>query len=204
MVVLSSGAEAVISRSKNTIEKIRPKKSYRIDEIDAPLRKFRTKREAKIIAKLQGLIPVPALSENALDLDSMTLSMSYVDGEKLRDALTSRNAGRMMSELGPHVAVMHDADIIHGDLTTSNIILEGRTRRLVLIDFGLSFFSQKIEDKAVDIHLFRRALESKHPAFFEKAFSAFCKSYEAASNNGSSVLKRLEQVEMRGRYKHKQ
>ncbi|MFW6231126.1 MAG: hypothetical protein ACOC32_03830, partial [Nanoarchaeota archaeon] len=103
-----------------------------------------------------------------------------------------------------HVAVMHDADIIHGDLTTSNIILEGRTRRLVLIDFGLSFFSQKIEDKAVDIHLFRRALESKHPAFFEKAFSAFCKSYEAASNNGSSVLKRLEQVEMRGRYKHKQ
>ena len=105
----------------------------------------------------------------------------------------------LANEIGVKLAKLHDSDIIHGDLTTSNMILD---KEIVFIDFGLSFHSNKIEDKAVDIHLFKQALESKHFKVKEKALEEFLKGYKK-SKDYAEIMKRLEQVELRGRYKHK-
>ena len=94
---------------------------------------------------------------------------------------------------------IHDLDIVHGDLTTSNMIL--KDNKIVLIDFGLAQFSSKVEDKAVDLHLFKQALESRHSQVWEKAFTQFLSGYQPA--NKKEELSRLEKVEKRGRNKQK-
>ena len=76
-------------------------------------------------------------------------------------------------------------------------------KEIYFIDFGLSYFSHKIEDKAVDLHLLKQALESKHYKVWEKCFKAALKAYKKESEDTKEVLKRLETVEKRGRYKSK-
>ena len=101
---------------------------------------------------------------------------------------------------------MHNNGIIHGDLTTSNIILgknsEGVfSRKVFFIDFGLSFFSEKAEDKAVDLHLLKEGLESRHYKVWEECFKCAIDAYRKEAKNSSETLKRLEAVEKRGRYR---
>jgi len=103
-------------------------------------------------------------------------------------------------ELGKKIGILHSNNIIHGDLTTSNMILDNEIK---FIDFGLSFFSTKEEDKAVDLHLLRQALESKHHDIWEKCFEAALKGYKKSYPEHSIVLNRLQKVEARGRNKHK-
>ena len=95
---------------------------------------------------------------------------------------------------------MHNNNIIHGDLTTSNMILN---KEVFFIDFGLSFFSEKIEDKAVDLHLLKEALESKHSNIWERSYKAALDSYFKKAVDGRQVLERIKIVEKRGRYKGK-
>jgi len=192
MKKIGSGAEAVVYKDKNQVIKIRPKKGYRISEIDSELRKFRTRREAKVIEKLP--VPGPKL----IDCDRKEkLVMSYIKGNKVRDILD--NQPKLARDIGHKLSLMHDADIIHGDLTTSNMIFD---KELKFIDFGLSFFSSRIEDKAVDIHLFKQALESKHFRIEKTAYKEFLKGYKRARDY-ELIISRLEEVEGRGRYKGK-
>lgn len=204
MKFISMGAEAEIYLRKDTITKKRPKKLYRISEIDLPLRKFRTRREAKIMQKLCAIgISAPKLIN--VDDVSMSIEMSNVSGAKLRDCLNMKNNKKLCFDLGRIIAQMHNNGIMHGDLTTSNMILHstGKSSTIFLIDFGLSFFSTKAEDKAVDIHLFRRALESKHQELWDQGFNRFCKGYSFVSFAKDEVFERLEKVESRGRNKTK-
>ena len=76
-------------------------------------------------------------------------------------------------------------------------------KEIFFIDFGLSFFSRKIEDKAVDLHLLKEALESKHSKIWEKCYKAALGSYAEKAVDGKDVLERIKIVEKRGRYKHK-
>ena len=76
-------------------------------------------------------------------------------------------------------------------------------KEVYFIDFGLSFFSQKAEDKAVDLHLLKEALESKHCKIWEDCFKSAISAYKKAANSGNETLKRLEIVEKRGRYRAK-
>ena len=178
--------------------KDRVKKGYRLPEIDNKLRKFRTKREAKVLRKLDELkFPAPRLIETD---DKEKIEMDLVEGAKVRDILEKSDYHALCSEIGAKVAILHNAGIIHGDLTTSNMILE---KEIKFIDFGLSFFSEKIEDKAVDLHLLKEALESKHSKIWEECYKTALESYEKKAANGKVILKRLEEVEKRGRYKHK-
>ncbi|MBU4493256.1 MAG: Kae1-associated serine/threonine protein kinase, partial [Nanoarchaeota archaeon] len=119
---------------------------------------------------------------------------------KLRDALNNTNCVKLCKELGKKIAILHNNNIIHGDLTTSNMILNNE---IYFIDFGLSFFSDKTEDKAVDIHLLRQALESKHHEIFKNAFKAVLSGYKIKNPDYNIIIKRLEKVEARGRYKGK-
>jgi Kae1-associated kinase Bud32 len=125
--------------------------------------------------------------------------MPFVEGNKLSESLDDlRNWKEVCQTIGRNIAKLHDADIIHGDLTTSNMIL--REGEVIFIDFGLGFQNGRIEDKAVDLYLIKEALEAKHFKRFEEYFAAVLEGYKL-SKSWKEVLKRLEKVEKRGRYK---
>ena len=200
MNLLAQGAESKIFLDKDRVIKERFVKTYRIKEIDNRLRKSRTNREAKVLEKLQELnFPVPKLI-NTNEKD--TLKISYIEGKLLKTIL-EKNPPKLSREIGQKIAILHNNNIIHGDLTTSNMILDKEKNEIYFIDFGLSFFSTKIEDRAVDLHLLKEALESKHSQIWEKCYKAALEGYKTKAINAHEVLKRLEVVEMRGRYKHK-
>ena len=103
--------------------------------------------------------------------------------------------------MGKQIAILHFNNIIHNDLTTSNMIL--RDKKLYFIDFGLSFISTKTEDKAVDLKLLKQALESKHYTISNTSFNHVLKGYKFIPKQYQEVINRLKQVEKRGRYKRK-
>lgn len=198
MEKIAQGAEAVIYKNEDEIVKDRLTKGYRHPSLDNSLRKFRTRREAKVLDKLKELnFPAPIL--NRMCDKEMRINMEFIEGNKLRDVL--HNDHELFSaEIGKKLALLHANDLIHGDLTTSNMILSNNN--IKFIDFGLSFFSNKVEDKAVDIHLLRQALESKHYLIWESCFQTVIDSYKEHYPEANLVLTRLEQVEKRGRNKH--
>ena len=193
MKEISRGAEAVIYQDKDRIVKHRIPKGYRIKEIDETLRKKRTRAEVKILERLS--IPHPKLI--SFDEKDAKIVMEYIDGDKLRDVLKVSHS----KKIGEYVAKMHNQGIIHGDLTTSNMI--EKDKEIYFIDFGLSFFSEKFEDKAVDIHLLKEALDSKHYKVANKAFKEILSSYKKHANDSKEIIERLHVVEERGRNKHK-
>ena len=168
------------------------------------MRKRRTRSEAKIISKVSLVIDVPKIKK----VSETKIEMDFISGKRLSDYLdemSEKKALNVCKIIGRNVAALHDIDIIHGDLTTSNMIFKDKNKKenkVYFIDFGLSFHSHRIEDKAVDLHLLRQALESKHFKKWNKYFKAVISGYRK-SKNYASVLKQLEKVEMRGRYKRK-
>jgi|TARA_Y100000310_G_scaffold345404_1_gene464587 TP53 regulating kinase-like protein len=196
--LIAQGAESKLFLDKNKIIKNRFKKKYRIAEIDNRLRKSRTKREAKVLQKLESIgFTSPKLINSD---DKENLEIEFIKGTLMKDILEKKNYVKLGAEIGEKVAILHNNNIIHGDLTTSNMILD---KKIYLFDYGLSFFSHKIEDRAVDLHLLKEALESKHHKIWVKCYKAVLDHYEDKANNGKEVLKRLKVVESRGRYKKK-
>lgn len=195
--VLARGAEAIVSKVNDKIVKVRPKKSYRIDVLDNKLRKLRTRHEARLLDRLKERgIPCPLLLSS--DEDEATLEMSFIEGEKLRDVLNDNVV--LAGEMGRIVGLLHKYDVIHADLTTSNFVFDGK---LHIIDFGLSFVSLRIEDKAVDLHLLDRALESRHHSVYPEVFKLAVKGYEETNPFAGEVLAHLKKVQLRGRNKRK-
>ena len=193
MKEIARGAESVIYEEKGTIVKDRVRKSYRIKELDDELRKQRTKKEASLLEKVP--IPHPKLISSD---GKEKIVMEKINGEKLREVLDKKpELARRICEI---VAELHNHNIIHGDLTTSNMILNEKDE-IIFIDFGLSVHSDKIEDKAVDIHLFKQALDSKHFKVYDEALKYFHEGYRKA-NQYDEIMQRLKEVELRGRYKH--
>jgi TP53 regulating kinase-like protein len=196
--LIAQGAESKLFLVKDNVIKNRFKKNYRIKEIDEKLRKFRTKREAKVLQKLEAInFPSPKLIEND---EKENLEIEYIKGKLLKDILEKNNYVELSKEIGEKIAILHNNNIIHGDLTTSNMVFN---KKVYFIDYGLSLFSHKIEDRAVDLHLLKEALESKHYKIWEKCYKAVLEVYEKKAVNGKEVLKRLKVVESRGRYNRK-
>jgi TP53 regulating kinase and related kinases len=118
-------------------------------------------------------------------------------------ALKSRDvdavaAEGIMKQIGEAIAKMHDGGLVHGDLTTSNMLLEEGSKKLVIIDFGLAFNSTNPEDKAVDLHVCERALNSAH-SDREGLFKTVLEAYKKASKNHCPVFNRFAEVRLRGR-----
>ncbi|MBD3259028.1 Kae1-associated serine/threonine protein kinase [Candidatus Woesearchaeota archaeon] len=203
MEIIGRGAEAIIRKEKKNdadiVVKRRIKKSYRIDEIDEELRKLRTRKEAKVLDAINQVIPSPKLLK--VDEKENLIEMEFIDGQKIRDVFEKEDYIALSKQVGMQIAKIHKKNLIHGDLTTSNFIL--KDDRIYFIDFGLSFHSTKVEDKAVDLHLLKQALESKHYTVWKECFEAALNSYTIESDEADAVLKRLEQVEKRGRHKEK-
>lgn len=201
MQKIAQGAEAVIWRKNAEIIKERFSKEYRLPQIDESLRKFRTRREAKILGKLEEMnFPAPHLQD--FSDKRMSLVMDFLPGEKLRDVLAAEDNFQLLAhELGEKIGKLHQENIIHGDLTTSNMIVHETTKELNFIDFGLSFFSEKVEDKAVDLFLLDRALESKHYQLYPQIFEYVLEGYKETYPDFAAILERFEQVKKRGRNK---
>ena len=199
--ILQIGAEARIIKNGETIIKKRERKSYRILEIDEKIRKLRTRSEGKLLERASKLIDTPKIKK--IDEKSKEILMDFVDGKRLSDSLDdfSLNIQKKICEkIGKNVAKLHGSKIIHGDLTTSNMILA--KDKIFFIDFGLGFISHKIEDKAVDLHLFKEALEARHFKYWEILFKEFLRGYEEYSEH-KKILEQLKKVERRGRYKER-
>ncbi len=197
--ILQHGAEALILLDGDKIIKRRVKKSYRVLDIDEEIRKLRTRSESKLLLKASKIIDVPEIKN--IDEKSKEISMEFLKGKKLSEYLDSfslKEQKKICRIIGKNIARLHDAGIIHGDLTTSNMIL--KDGKVFFIDFGLGFSSHKIEDKAVDLHLLRQALEAKHFRNWQILFAEVKKGYSSSKNSGI-VLEQLEKVEKRGRYK---
>jgi TP53 regulating kinase-like protein len=198
--IIAQGAEAVIILKGNEVVKRRIKKSYRINELDERIRKLRTRSEAKIIERARKVIPVPKLIEASEK--NKEIKLEFIDGLKLSENLDDFELNKqkeICKKLGELISKLHDAEIIHGDLTTSNMIL--KNKEIYFIDFGLAFMSSKFEDKAVDLHLLKQALEAKHFKNWEVLWKEIEKGY---GNNKESkiVFERMKAIEKRGRYRH--
>ncbi len=122
--IIQQGAEAVLIRKGSLLLKKRVRKGYRIKELDEKIRKRRTRREGKLLVKAGQVISVPRVvnvSEREKEIE-----MEFISGKKLSESLDSmKNWKKVCSEIGKNIAKLHDADIIHGDLTTSNMIFVG-------------------------------------------------------------------------------
>ncbi|GAA95311.1 uncharacterized protein L969DRAFT_292191 [Mixia osmundae IAM 14324] len=216
------------------ILKHRFSKAYRHPTLDRTLTRARITSEAKALMRCtQAGIPVAALV--ALDLDHAILAIRYIEGPgsvktvlgglpeldtspdaqagdvtespSLLDALQLTQADLMVM-IGSTLAKMHQAGTIHGDLTTSNMMLEqsGDRFQLVLIDFGLSTISVSQEDRAVDLYVLERAMQSTHPEaeglpFAATRFASILQAYERSVGPAEwdHTRRRLEDVRQRGR-----
>ena len=202
MKILKQGAESIIYLNDNEIIKHRIKKNYRINEIDIKKRKYPTRNEAKLLQKAKVFgVNVPDV--RLVDEFGYRLFLEYIKGKVVRDYIDKLNdseIGNIFSEVGKETAKLHDANIIHGDLTTANFIL--KDNKVFIIDFGLGFISEKVEDKAVDLRVLKQALESKHSKIANLAFNGILNGYKI-SDHFTDVIKRLEVVSLRGRYKRR-
>ena len=204
--IIQKGAEANIILSGRLIKKPfiikdRVKKSYRNPELDIKIRGRRTKSEAKLLEKASKIINSPKPFLQPSIRHSSKLKMPFIDGKKLSDYLDKfplKKQKEVCKLIGESTAKLHYADIIHGDLTTSNMIL--KDDKIYFIDFGLGFISHKFEDKAVDLHLLKQALEAKHFKNWEILFREVLKTY-SEFRDSEIILERLKAVEKRGRYK---
>ncbi|AFZ70006.1 Kae1-associated kinase Bud32 [Caldisphaera lagunensis DSM 15908] len=203
--LIKRGAESEIRLgyflSTKAIYKIRVKKIYMNDDLDKDLRYDRTRREAKILATAYlNRINVPKLY--AVYPSVGLIIMEYIEGNTLKDLFLYEPEKYIPFSYfaGIELAKIHKANIIHNDYTTSNIIV--RDEKVFVIDFGLSDYSTSIEDKAVDIHLYKRAVESTHASISEKIMKEFIRGYlkETGEEIGNKIIKRAKEIELRGRY----
>ncbi len=194
MKIIARGAEAIIYENEAEIIKYREEKKYRISEIDVPLRRSRTKREFTALSTCSraGLkVPKPI----KISKEGDKLYMEKINGEQF-DYVFSIDK---MNEIGKLLADINKLGVVHGDLTTANILVKGE--EVYLIDFGLSYFSKKDEDRATDIFLFKNALKARHPKEFKRAYELFIGAYGATMGKEfKGIETHLKDIERRGRY----
>lgn len=203
--LIALGAEAALIKAcyegMPSIYKVRVRKPYRDPALDALLIRERSETEAKILAelRLRGL-NVPAIYYT--DVSRGLIVMEFIEGPLLRDLIRAGSEKTLshLEDLGRLVASVHEAGVVHGDITTSNAIV--RDGEVYLIDFGLARYSRKLEDLATDIHLFIRSIESAHFSFKESLLKHFVKGYSRVRGREltESLLLKVKEIRMRGRY----
>ncbi|MDD5022995.1 MAG: KEOPS complex kinase/ATPase Bud32, partial [Candidatus ainarchaeum sp.] len=152
-------------------------------KLDNMLRKSRTKREAKILEKAsKSGIPCPRL----LEVSEFTITMSIIKGQNAEaNEKNVKEAGKILEQL-------HSLNIIHGDYTFANLMFSDN--RLFVIDFGLGYFSNKIEHKAVDVFTMLLSLHD------DKLKNIFLESYLSNSKDREKIKSRLNNISKRVRY----
>ncbi len=237
--ILAKGAEADIHIGKwideDSIIKMRIPKGYRIKEIDDKIRKSRTKKESKLLSdvKRAGVI-APIVYD--INFNEKSIAMEKIEGNLVKDILgnLSKNKQKQLaSAIGKNIALIHQNNIIHGDITSSNIMLKSNKiidvhsknnnndlqeeivneynkngydleQKIVFIDFGLGKYSNLIEDKCVDLIVFKKSLQSIDykiaDEIFNNVLDAYISSYNDEDINKDKIIKKIAEIESRGRY----
>jgi len=200
MKIIKRGAEAILYLENNHLVKERIKKSYRLSQIDEKLRKFRTRKEAKLISRAKRCgVETPNII--SVDENNFKINMDFIEGDRLKEFLNEtndENRKKVAEELGKKVGLLHNHGIVHGDLTTSNMIL--KNDKIFFIDFGLGEFSRRIENQAVDLSVLKEAFKSTHFKHLNLLWENFIKGYRQTNDNFNKVLDTLNDIEKRGRY----
>ncbi|KAF9085733.1 TP53 regulating kinase [Mortierella sp. GBA35] len=206
--LIKQGAEAKVYLApfceRQAIIKERFTKAYRHPTLDKKLTSRRVVQEARCLSRCQkAMIDTPTVY--MVDTENYLIYMEYIEGTSVRDYLvtpeghTEEAQTKVAQGIGRALGLMHNIDVVHGDLTTSNLLMRQETGgSVVLIDFGLSYVSQLIEDKAVDLYVLERAFSSTHPNT-EVMFEQILKAYGENGKASKQILKKLEDVRMRGR-----
>ena len=236
LTLIAHGAEAqlyqtvFLTPSTPAALKIRRPKAWRHPTLDKRLTRQRILAEARVLVKCaRDGVRIPAVL--GLDWENGWLATEWIYGLTVKEAIRQRlneesehsedggqeeRLKRLLASIGHAVGVLHASGVIHGDLTTSNMMLRPRLRdeeeisttskeslldgEIYLIDFGLATQAVQEEDRAVDLYVLERAFGSTHPReepLFLEVLDGYRKSYKAAG----ATLKRLEDVRMRGRKK---
>ncbi|CAK96851.1 uncharacterized protein An09g04090 [Aspergillus niger] len=217
MTLITQGAEAhlykttYLSPTTPAALKIRPTKPYRHPILDRRLTRARVLQEARCLVRLvrEG-VNVPAVLAVDWDINNKNNNNGVKEQDNEIEEEEKKVKG-LLRRIGAAVGALHKAGVVHGDLTTSNLILRGADEggdgdgaspdmqgEVVLIDFGLASQSIQDEDRAVDLYVLERAFGSTHPRT-EPLFGEVLEGYRASYRGSGSVLKRLEDVRMRGR-----
>jgi len=207
MQLIKKGAEADLYLDDwygiRVVRKMRKVKAYRLSALDRSIRYERTGHEAQIMheAKMAG-VPTPTIY--LVDFATTTIIMEYIDGVRIKDVLNTSSIKkniRLCETLGGLVGRLHRKRIIHGDLTTSNIIIN-KEGKIFFIDFGLAEYSEELEKQGVDLLLMKRALQSAHYNYAKDCFNAIIEGYSAEMGKAHAmeVVNRVEEIEKRGRY----
>jgi len=207
MVLIKKGAEASLYletwHGRKVIMKRRLPKMYRIPELDNMIRFQRTIHEPHNIHKAKEAgVPTPTII--MIDVADANIIMEFVEGKQVKEVLdhVSLEERLRLSELiGKLTGRLHKSGIIHGDLTTSNMILTPYGK-IVFIDFGLSERSVELEPKGVDLHLMKRTLHSSHYKYAEECFKSVMEGYArvVGKQEAKKVTAKIREIEKRGRY----
>jgi TP53 regulating kinase-like protein len=205
--LLKKGAEASLFlaawHGRRVVVKARFPKKYRPAELDERIRSYRTAHEPQLMseAKKAG-VPTPTIF--LVDMKNAAITMEFVEGKQVKQLLSSiskEQRQEICARIGMLIGKMHKHGLIHGDLTTSNMILNGEGK-IFLVDFGLGEKNVELEARGVDLHLMKRALQSTHYQFAEECFECVMKGYSAVLGveEAENVLEKTREIEKRGRY----
>jgi bifunctional N6-L-threonylcarbamoyladenine synthase / protein kinase Bud32 len=193
--MLDNGAEAIVyleegHEGKQVLVKERIPKVYRHKEIDETIRKERNRTEARLMSEARRSgVSTPII----YDVEDFKLHMQFIEGIPIKYLITPE----ISEKVGELVGKLHNSGIVHGDLTTSNLLLAGE--RLYLLDFGLAYFDKGLEARGVDVHVLFQTFESTHSAH-EALIEAFKTGYQRTFIDSADVLKRVEEIKKRARY----
>lgn len=198
---LRKGAEAELIETeflgRKALLKDRVPKEYRALALDEGIRRERTKQEAILLHKAKELgVRTPVIY--GIERRACGITMEFVEGKRLKDTLNKKNFLAHCKELGTKISLLHNGGLVHGDLTTSNVIADGKA--LVFVDFGLGFFSEKVEDLAVDLLNLKKTFEATHHSLMPAAWEAITCAYCKESRNGKAVVAQVLEIEKRARY----
>lgn len=206
-MLIKKGAEANLYLEKwhtrKVIMKRRLPKKYRIQELDKEIRSQRTIHEPQIIHKAKEAgVPTPTIF--MVDATEANIIMEFVEGKQVKQVLNnlpSEERLRLSRHIGGLIGRLHGHGIIHGDLTTSNMILTPYDK-VVFVDFGLSERSTDLETRGVDLHLMKRAFQSTHYKYARECFEAVMEGYVEVmgEEEAKNVLEKIREIERRGRY----
>jgi len=205
--LIKKGAEASLYladwHGRKVIMKKRLPKEYRPSKMDEQIRTYRTVHEPQLMheAKKAGVL-TPTIF--LVDVKKTTIVMEFIEGKQIKlwlDKATKRERQHLCLKIGELIGRLHDYGIIHGDLTTSNMIL-GAKGDVSFVDFGLGEKTKELEARGVDLHLMKRALQSTHFRFTKECFDAVVMGYSRVfgAEVVKNVLDKIKEIERRGRY----
>jgi TP53 regulating kinase-like protein len=206
-ILLKKGAEANLYltnwHGKTAVIKIRTQKKYRPEALDTQIRSYRTAHEAQLLhqTKISG-VTTPTIY--MVNVPEASIIMEYINGVQIKqyiNKISTKERKKICLKIGELIGKLHKENLIHGDLTTSNMILNEHGT-IFLVDFGLGEKNAELEAKGVDLHLLKRALQSTHFSFWEICFKNILTGYSSVLGDKftEKVYEKTREIEKRGRY----